>query len=259
MATEKQLLEALRSALTPRALHVLDMSAARFDLGSRCEPREFTEVLAGHGASASPEIIRAEAALGGLQFDGDDPYRFGVYSMLVARERRDPWVLSVDVAVCAADESRLLPFALGGGADARHFIASDGRIWFRELICMRQPIPEAKNARVFLERVLRTCDPVRPRFPYTARVWAHIGQDLASSLNVPFVAEASDSVERVWENHDVLIAETPDWQFLIDPLDPDQAEPEPIMDVRSRTYETHKEVVRVLKTLRPEVRLEASD
>lgn len=253
---EGALWSALDGILTPRAIRVLQAADARFDLGSRCGSAELQDLMAQHGATATDPILEAEQAFGGLQFDGDDPYRLGVYSMLGAPERRAPWQVSCDVILAPGGNARLHPFALGGGADARHWIGPDGAVWFQELMCMQRPIPQAESARIFVERIARTCDPITRRLPFGLRVWAHLGAALAAALGVPHVPEASDAIERVWEDEDHQLTETPDWQFLIDPLDPEQEAPEPIMEVRTRSEAARSEAVRIVRAARPEVKLE---
>ena len=119
-------------------------------------------------------------------------------------------------------------------------IASDGELWFHEQICMDSPIRLATSACNFVERVARTM--VDPMLPIGFRVDGHVGKPLGDELGVPFVAEASDDIERVWEDGEIELIEEPDWQFLIEPLGLDQDDPKPSTRVRVASSK-HREAV----------------
>ncbi len=229
------------ASLTARARRLLGHYNARVDLSARHPEAELIQLLRQHHVSPSQAALDAEQFWAGLAFDHSPevPFRVGVCQLLL--EGHVPLQHPDDRA------SRLLPFAVGCESDALHYVAPDGEVWFHERICMSEPIREAANPRTFIERVARTM--IDPALPIGIRLDAHVGAQLGASLGVPPVPEASDDIERVWEDPHIEIIEDPDWQFLIDPLDPDQEEPSPFTRIRVSSEQTRDGVAAAVKQL----------
>jgi hypothetical protein len=242
------LLARLLTTLTPSARNSLEALGAHFDVGARCEPEQLHEVLGARGLPISPPILEAEEQVGGLEVPCYDPYLFGAYRLNVGDS-----VAFLKMSLHPDTGEALAPIAIGGaqGYDQTHSVAPAGSIWFQDFMSMPTSVLQAANLGVFLERIARLHDPVRRR-PHAATVWGHCGEELAAALGVPFVPEASDTMERVWEEEARVITEAPDWGFIIDPGD--QEEPEPIMSVQTSTEAELADVVRQLERLRPGVR-----
>jgi hypothetical protein len=228
-------------SLTARGRRLLEHYNARLDRSARHPEAELVELLRQHQVSPGRAALDAERLLAGLTFDHspDVPFRIGVCQLLLdghvpSQHPDDP-------------TGSLLPFAVGRESDALRSVAPDGEVWFHEWICMSEPIREAANARTFIERVARTM--IDPAFPIGLRVDAHVGAQLGDALGVPPVPEASDDIERVWEDRHIEIIEDPDWQFLIDPLDPDQEGPRPFTRMRVSNEQTRDRVVAALRQL----------
>lgn len=233
--------------LTDRGRRLLEHYNVRFDHSARHAEAELVELLRPHQVVPGEAVLDAEKLLAGLTFDHSPevPFRVGVCQMLL-----DGQVLSQHPK---EPTCKLLPFAMGRESDALRSIAPDGEVWFQEWICMSEPIREAASPLTFIERLARTM--IDPALPISLRVDVHVGAELGAVLGVPPVPEASDEIERVWEDPNIEIIEDPDWQFLIDPLDPDQEEPRPLTRLRVSS-ETHRDrVVAALQQLGQPVKI----